>query len=84
MPTMTYYVALAFKKSEDGGDVVACDPREACSSDQAIPVWPAHWRKRKDIAEPSRSDAGDPALCDFEDAVNLKSRLNSGRAYPIC
>jgi hypothetical protein len=33
MGTMTYYVALAFKKDEDeGGDIVACDPREARSS----------------------------------------------------
>jgi hypothetical protein len=37
MGTMTYYVALAFKKAEDdGGDIVACDPREARSSEQAI------------------------------------------------
>ena len=35
MGTMTYYVALAFKKDE-GGDIVACDPREAHSSEQAI------------------------------------------------
>ena len=49
MATMTYYVALAFKKSEDdAGDIVACDPKEA-------PVWLCPWRPRKDIAEPSRS-----------------------------
>jgi hypothetical protein len=36
MATMTYYVALAFKRSEDGGDIVACDPKEARSSEQAI------------------------------------------------
>ena len=36
MPTMTYYVALAFKRSEEGGDIVACDPKEARSSEQAI------------------------------------------------
>jgi hypothetical protein len=35
--TMTYYVALAFEKAEDdGGDIVACDPKQARSSDQAI------------------------------------------------
>jgi hypothetical protein len=39
MGTMTYYVALAFKKAEDdGGDIVACDPKEARSSDQAIRI----------------------------------------------
>jgi hypothetical protein len=36
MATMTYYVALAFKRSEEGGDIVACDPKEARSSEQAI------------------------------------------------
>jgi hypothetical protein len=27
MGTMTYYVALAFMKSDDGGEIVACDPK---------------------------------------------------------
>ena len=36
MTTMTYFVALAFKRSEDNGEVVACDPKEARSADQAI------------------------------------------------
>lgn len=36
MGVMTYYVALAFKRSEDGGDIVACDPKEARSLEQAI------------------------------------------------
>ena len=36
MAAVTYYVALAFKKTEDdGGDIVACDPKEAQSADQA-------------------------------------------------
>ena len=26
MATMTYHVALAFKRSEDGGDIVVCNP----------------------------------------------------------
>ena len=54
MGTMTYYVALAFKKDEDeGGDIVACDPREAHSSEQAIRMA-ASLTVEKDIAEPSR------------------------------
>jgi hypothetical protein len=36
MAAMTYHVALAFKRSEDNGEVVACDPKEARSADQAI------------------------------------------------
>jgi len=31
MPTMTYFVALGFKRSEEGGEIVACDPKEARS-----------------------------------------------------
>jgi hypothetical protein len=27
--TVTYYVALAFMKSDDNGEIVACDPKEA-------------------------------------------------------
>jgi hypothetical protein len=49
----TYYVALAFRKSIDSGDIVACDPKEARSSEQAIRVA-AHWQRWKGIAEPSR------------------------------
>jgi hypothetical protein len=36
MPTMTYYVALAFTRSEEDGEIVACEPKEARSSDRAI------------------------------------------------
>ena len=35
MANVTYYVALAFMRSEDG-DIVACEPTEARSVDQAI------------------------------------------------
>ena len=35
MATMTYFVALGFKRSEDGGEIVACD-QEARSAEQAI------------------------------------------------
>jgi hypothetical protein len=37
MGATTCYVALAFVRSEDnGGEIVACDPREARSLEQAI------------------------------------------------
>ena len=33
----TYHVALAFMRcGDDGGEIVACDPKEARSSDQAV------------------------------------------------
>jgi hypothetical protein len=35
MASTTYYVALAFKRSDDNGDIVACDPKEARSADHA-------------------------------------------------
>jgi hypothetical protein len=28
MASTTYYVALAFKRLDDNGDIVACDPKE--------------------------------------------------------
>ena len=54
MATMTYYVALAFKRSEEGGDIVACDPKEARSPEQAIRMA-GPLARVEDIAEPSRS-----------------------------
>jgi hypothetical protein len=36
MASKTYYVALAFKRLDDNGDIVACDPKEARRGDQAI------------------------------------------------
>ena len=61
MATMTYYVALAFMRSEDGS-IVACEPKEACSSDQAIRMasslaaMEGHWshRVRADRGPPNR------------------------------
>jgi hypothetical protein len=72
MGTMTYYVALAFMKSENGGEIVACDPKEARSAEQAIRLAGslAKAGHREAIAF---SRAGDPAVGDFDDAVILKT-----------
>jgi hypothetical protein len=52
---VTYYVALAFMKTEDdGGEIVACDPKEARSSEQAIRMA-ASLAKHEGTAGPSRS-----------------------------
>lgn len=72
MPAITYHVALAFVRSEDGG-VVATEPKEARSADQAI-----HMAKSLAATEPhcgaiAFSRTGDPSLGDFEDAVILKT-----------
>ena len=73
MGTMTYYVALAFMKSEDGGDIVACDPKEARSAEQAIRMAGSLAAKDGHCGAIAFSRTGDPALGDFDDAVILKA-----------
>lgn len=73
MATMTYYVALAFKRSEDGGEFVACDPQEARSAEQAIRMATSLMGKDGHCGAIAFSRTGDPALGDFEDAVILKT-----------
>jgi hypothetical protein len=73
MAAMTYYVALAFKRSEDDGEVVACDPKEARSADQAIRMAGSLAVQDEHCGAIAFSRTGDPALGDFEDAVILKT-----------
>ena len=73
MAAMTYYVALAFKRSEDGGDIIACDPKEARSSEQAIRMAASMAKMEEHCGAIAFSRTGDPALGDFEDAVILKT-----------
>jgi hypothetical protein len=73
MAAMTYYVALAFMRSEDGGDIVACDPKEARSSEQAIRMAGSLANMEGHCGAIAFSRTGDPALGDFEDAVILKT-----------
>jgi hypothetical protein len=73
MPTMTYYVALAFKRSEDNGDIVACEPKEARSVDQAIRMADSLAVSEGHCGAIAFSRSGDPSLGDFEDAVILKT-----------
>ena len=72
MSAMTYYVALAFKSGE-GGDIVACDPREARSSEHAIRLAGSLAAQDWHCGAIAFSRTGDPALGDFEDAVILKT-----------
>ena len=72
MGMMTYYVALAFKRTDDdGGDIVACDPKEARSSDQAIRMAESLAKTEGHCGAIAFSRTGDPALGDFDDAVIL-------------
>lgn len=73
MATMTYYVALGFKRSDDGGEIVASDPKEARSADQAIRMAGSLQGRRGHCGAIALSRTGDPALGDFEDAVILKT-----------
>ena len=72
MATMTYYVALAFTRVE-GGDIVACEPKEARSSDQAIRMAGSLAVKEGHCGAIAFSRTGDPSLGDFDDAVILKT-----------
>jgi hypothetical protein len=74
MGMMTYYVALAFKRSEDdGGNIVACDPKEARSVEQAIRTAESLATQEGHCGAIAFSRTGDPALGDFDDAVILKT-----------
>ena len=74
MATMTYLVVLAFLRSgEDGGEIVACDPKEARSAEQAIRTAASMAKKDGHCGAIAFSRTGDPALGDFEDAVVLKT-----------
>ena len=73
MGATTYYVALAFKRSEDDGDIVACDPKEARSADQAIRMAASLAAEEGRCGAIAFSRTGDPALGDFEDASILKT-----------
>jgi Asp/Glu/hydantoin racemase len=73
MATMTYYVALAFTRSEDGGDIIACEPKEARSADQAIRMAGKMAAEEGHCGAIAFSRTGDPMLGDFEDAVILKT-----------
>jgi hypothetical protein len=68
MGTVTYCVALAFKKSEDGGDIVACDSKEARSPGQAIRIAGSMAAMEGHCGAIAFSRTGDPAIGEFEDA----------------
>jgi hypothetical protein len=73
MATMTYYVALAFKRPEDNGEIVACDPKEGRSADQAIRIAGSLAVAQGHCGAIAFSRTGDPAMGEFEDAVILKT-----------
>jgi hypothetical protein len=73
MAAMTYFVVLTFRRSEENGDIVAGDPKEARSADQAIRMAGSLAVVEGHCGAIAFSRTGDPALGDFEDAVVLKA-----------
>jgi hypothetical protein len=72
-PRWPNFVALAFKRPEEGGDIVACDPKEARSSDQAIRMAGSLAAMEGHCGAIAFSRTGDPALGYFDDAVILRT-----------
>jgi hypothetical protein len=72
LATITYYVALAFARSEDG-DIVACEPKEAQSADQATRMANAFALMEHHCGAIAFSRTGDPGIGEFDDAVILKT-----------
>ncbi len=73
MAAITYYVALAFKRSEDNGEIVPCDPREARSSDQAIRMAASLARIEGHCGAIAFSRTRDLSLGDLDDGIALKA-----------
>jgi hypothetical protein len=74
MSAIAHYVALPLMKSGDEGDeIVACDPKEARSAEQAVRVAASLAKKDGHCGATAFSRTGDPALGDFDDAVVLKT-----------
>jgi hypothetical protein len=72
MAAVTYYVVLAFIRSEDG-DVVATEPREAPNADRAVRMARSLAATEPHCGAIAFSRTGDPAVGDFEDAVILQA-----------
>ena len=70
---VTYYVVLPFRRSEDDGSIVACEPVEARSSDHAIRTAISLAAKEGHCGAIAFSRTGDPAMGDFDDAVILRT-----------
>jgi hypothetical protein len=63
---------MAFTRSQEDGEIVACEPKEARSSDQAVRMASTMAAMEGHCGAIAFSRTGDPALGDFEDAVILK------------
>jgi hypothetical protein len=71
--SLTYFVALPFLRSEEEGGIVAGEPKEARSGEQAVRLAGALARAEGHCGAIAFSRTGDPAIGEFEDAVVLKA-----------
>ncbi len=71
MADMTYYVALPFMRSEDEGGIVAGEPKEGRSAEQAMRMARSIATADGHCGAIAFSRTGDPALGEFADAVVL-------------
>ena len=80
MASMTYYVALAFTRSE-GGHIVAGESKEARSSNQAIRMADSLAATEGHCGAIAFSRTGDVALGKFKEPVILKAvgEVDSGQ-----
>ena len=65
--------ACVQKFEDDGGGIVACDPKEARSAEHAIRLAGSLAVVEGHCGAIAFSRTGDPALGDFEDALILKT-----------
>jgi hypothetical protein len=72
MASIIRYAALAFTRSEGGG-IVAYEPKEARSSNQAIRLAESLAAMEGHCRAVAFSPTGDPALGEFNDAAILKN-----------
>ena len=72
MAGMTYFVALPFIRSDEDGVIVAGEPKEARSEEQAMRMARSMATADGHCGAVAFSRTGDPALGEFEDAVILK------------
>ena len=73
MGAMTYFVALAFMRSDDDDRIVACEPKEARSAEQAVRMASQMAATQGHCGALAFSRTGDPAIGEFEDAVILRT-----------
>jgi hypothetical protein len=73
MGTITYFVALAFMRSDADDGIVACEPKEARNAEQAVRMAGLMAAVEGHCGAIAFSRTGDPAIGEFEDAVILKT-----------